>query len=121
MFASLAIASNLTTYPFGLQELSYSGGGTFSSQLDSYSLAGYLIGWTDGTSATYDLTDAQGSMLMSLSASAIQALQKAESLWEQDLLQVLCFVRGLVLSLFRRTLTRARFLSQGFVCGRRVM
>jgi hypothetical protein len=90
-------------------------------QLDSSSLVGHLIGWTDGTSTMYDLTDARGSLLTSFSASAIQALQKAESLWEQDLLQVLCFLWGLVLSLFRRTLTRARFLSQGFVCGRRVM
>jgi RHS repeat-associated protein len=61
--------------PFGLQELSYSGSGVLSSQLDSYSLAGHLIGWTDGMSTTYDLTDAQGTVLMSLSASAVQGEQ----------------------------------------------
>lgn len=44
----------------------------FSSQNDYYMLAGHLIGWTDGTSTTYDLTDAQGSVLTSFSKSAIQ-------------------------------------------------
>jgi hypothetical protein len=44
-------------------------------QLDSYSLAGHLIGWTNGTSTMYDLTDGQGSVLMSLSASAVQGDQ----------------------------------------------
>jgi RHS repeat-associated protein len=39
------------------------------------SLAGHLICWTDGTSTTYDLTDAQGTVLMSLSASAVQGEQ----------------------------------------------
>jgi RHS repeat-associated protein len=65
----------LTAYPFGLQELSYDAGGVFSSQLDSSSLAGHLIGWTDGTSTTYNLTDGQGSVLASLSASAVQGEQ----------------------------------------------
>jgi RHS repeat-associated protein len=65
----------LTSYAFGLQELSYTGSGVFSSQIDYYSLAGHLIGWTNGSSTTYDLTDALGSVLMSLSSSAIQGEQ----------------------------------------------
>jgi RHS repeat-associated protein len=68
-------STTLTAYPFGLQELTYSGNGVFSSQLDYYSLSGHLIGWTDGASTTYDLTDAQGSVLASFSASAIQGEQ----------------------------------------------
>jgi hypothetical protein len=49
-----------------LQELSYNDSDVYSSRLDSYSITDHLIGWTDGTSTTYDLTDAQGSVLMSL-------------------------------------------------------
>jgi RHS repeat-associated protein len=63
-------------YAFGLQELNYTGTGTLSSQLDYYSLAGHLIGSTNGSSTTYDLTDAQGSILATFSASAIQGNQR---------------------------------------------
>ncbi len=64
-------ATTLTTYPFGLQELSYTGSGTYTSQIDYYSIAGHLIGWSNGTTTTYDLTDAQGSVLTSFSSSTI--------------------------------------------------
>lgn len=38
-------------------------------------LADHLIGWTDGTNTTYDLTDAQGSVLTGFSKSMIQGEQ----------------------------------------------
>jgi RHS repeat-associated protein len=63
--------TTLTAYAFGLQELSYTGSGAFSSQIDYYAIAGHLIGSTNGTTTTYDLTDAEGSVLTSLSSSAI--------------------------------------------------
>lgn len=63
--------TTLTGYAFGLQELTYTGSGVLSSQIDYYSLAGHLIGSTDGTTTTYDLTDALGSVLMSVSSSAV--------------------------------------------------
>jgi RHS repeat-associated protein len=55
--------------------LTYTGTGTLSGQLDYYSLAGHLIGSTNGTTTSYDLTDAQGSILATFSASAIQGEQ----------------------------------------------
>jgi RHS repeat-associated protein len=58
-----------------LQEITYSGSGSETSQLDSYSIAGHLLGETNGTTTTYDLTDAQGTILLSLTASAIQGEQ----------------------------------------------
>lgn len=61
----------LTAYSFGLQELSYTGNGTFSNQIDYYAIAGRTIGSTNGTTTTYDLTDAEGSVLTSLSSSAV--------------------------------------------------
>ncbi len=51
-------STTLTVYAYGLQELSYTGAGVFSSQIDYYILAGHLIGLTNGTTTTYDLTDA---------------------------------------------------------------
>ncbi len=67
--------TTLTAYVFGLQELTYTGAGAFSSQTDYYSIAGHLIGSTNGSATTYDLTDAQGSVLLSLSASAVTGEQ----------------------------------------------
>jgi RHS repeat-associated protein len=46
-----------------------------SSQTDYYALAGHLIGSTNGTTTTSSLTDAQGSLLTSLSASALTGEQ----------------------------------------------
>ncbi len=64
-----------TVYAFGLQERFYIGNGPLSSQTSYYSLAGHLIGSTNGSATTYYLTDAQGSLLTSLSASAITGEQ----------------------------------------------
>src|SRR5579883_2927439 len=63
--------TTLTGYAFGLQELTYTGSGVLSNQVDYYSLAGHLIGSTNGTTTAYDLTDALGSVLMSISSSAV--------------------------------------------------
>lgn len=63
--------TTLTVYAFGLQELNYTGSGAFSSQIDYYAIAGHLIGSTNGTTTTYNLTDAEGSVLTSLSSSAV--------------------------------------------------
>jgi len=57
--------------PVGLEERTSSGGGTYQSQIDYDSIAGHLIGWSNGTSETYDLTDALGSVVLSFSAGAI--------------------------------------------------
>ena len=63
--------TTLTAYAYGLQELTYTGAGAFTSQTDYYSVAGHLIGSTNGTTTTYDLTDAEGSVLTSISASVV--------------------------------------------------
>ena len=44
--------TTLTAYVYGLQELTYTGAGAFSSQLDYYSVAGHLIGSTNGSGTT---------------------------------------------------------------------
>jgi RHS repeat-associated protein len=67
--------TTLTVSAFGLQELFYTGTGTLSSQTGYYTLSGHLIGSTNGTTTTYYLTDAQGSLLISLSASALTGEQ----------------------------------------------
>ncbi|HEU5376574.1 MAG TPA: RHS repeat-associated core domain-containing protein [Ktedonobacteraceae bacterium] len=63
--------TSLTAYAFGLQELSYTGNGVANGQINYYSLAGHLIGSTDGSNTTFYLTDAQGSVLTSISQSAV--------------------------------------------------
>jgi RHS repeat-associated protein len=63
--------TNLTAYAFGLQEISYTASGVLSGQTDYYSLDGHLIGSTNGETTTYDLTDTEGSVLMSLSSNAV--------------------------------------------------
>ena len=68
-------STTLTVYAFGLQELFYTGSGTLSSQTDYYALANHLIGSTNGSATTYYLTDAEGSLLTSLSSSAITGEQ----------------------------------------------
>src|SRR5579885_525588 len=62
--------TTLTVSAFGLQELFYTGTGTLSSQTGYYSLAGHLVGPTNGSATPYDLTAAEGSLRTSLSASA---------------------------------------------------
>jgi len=56
-------------YPSSTEEYNYTG--TLTSQLHYYNLAGHLVGSTDGTTTTFYLTDAQGSLLTSFSQSAI--------------------------------------------------
>jgi YD repeat-containing protein len=63
--------TSLTAYAFGLQELSYTSSGVYTGQTDYYTIAGHLIGSTNGTTVTYDLTDAEGNVLTSLSSSAV--------------------------------------------------
>jgi hypothetical protein len=67
--------TTLTAYAYGLQEITYSGSGSETGQLDSYSIAGHLLGETNGSTTTYDLTDAQGTILLSLTSSAVQGEQ----------------------------------------------
>ncbi len=64
-------STRLSVYLFGLEEDDYTGNGTLTSQLHYYSLAGHLIGSFNGSSTTFYLTDALGSVLLSFSASAI--------------------------------------------------
>ncbi len=64
-------STSLTVYAFGLQELTYTSSGTFASQLDYYSIAGHLIASSNGSSLTYDVTDAEGSVLLTFSGSAV--------------------------------------------------
>ncbi len=45
--------TTLTAYAYGLQELTYTGAGVFSSQTGYYGLAGHLIGSTNGSAMTY--------------------------------------------------------------------
>jgi RHS repeat-associated protein len=73
--STVGSATTLTAYAYGLQEITYSGAGNQASQLDYYSIAGHLLGETNGTTTTYDLTDAQGTILLSLTGSAIQGEQ----------------------------------------------
>src|SRR5579885_1502584 len=73
--ATSAGTTKLTVYAFGLQELFYTGAGALSSQTDYYSVAGHLVGSTNGTTTTYYLTDAQGSLLTSLSSTTITGEQ----------------------------------------------
>ncbi|HEU5380767.1 MAG TPA: RHS repeat-associated core domain-containing protein, partial [Ktedonobacteraceae bacterium] len=63
--------TSLTAYAFGLQERNYTGNGVATGQIAYDSLAGHLVGSTDGSSTTDELTDAQGSVLTSISQSAV--------------------------------------------------
>src|SRR5579883_267191 len=67
----MACMTTLSTYVFSLEEYHYTGSGVLASQLHSSSLAGHLIGATDGTTTTFSLTDALGSVLLSFSQNAI--------------------------------------------------
>ncbi|HEU5381736.1 MAG TPA: RHS repeat-associated core domain-containing protein [Ktedonobacteraceae bacterium] len=63
--------TTLTVDVFGLDEYTYTGSGTLSSQLHYYSIAGHLIGSFDGTSIVFYLSDGLGSVLLDFSASTI--------------------------------------------------
>src|SRR5437899_5817982 len=56
-------STTLSVYPLGLEEYDYSGSGTLSSQIHYYTLAGHLLGESNGSSTVYHLTDALGSIL----------------------------------------------------------
>ena len=68
-------AEEVKPHAFGFQELTDSGSGNQTGQSDYYSLAGHLIGSTNGSTTTYDLIDSQGSVILSLTSSAIQGEQ----------------------------------------------
>lgn len=68
---SISGSTTLTVYPSGREEYDYSGTGSLTSQLHYYSLAGHLIGAFDGTNTIFYLTDALGSVLLSLNGSAV--------------------------------------------------
>lgn len=61
----------MTVYAFGSEEYFYSPNGTFSNCKHYYTLAGHLIAELNGSTLQFELTDALGSVLMSLSSSAV--------------------------------------------------
>ncbi len=69
----------MTVYAFGLEEHRYGGAGVHQSDLYYYTAGGRLLGASDGTSTTFYLTDALGSVLASFSnvvnSAAIQGNQ----------------------------------------------
>ncbi|HEX7733346.1 MAG TPA: RHS repeat-associated core domain-containing protein, partial [Ktedonobacteraceae bacterium] len=64
-------STTLTVYAYGLQDLTYTGVGNFTGQTDYYSVAGHLIGEYNGSTTVFNMTDAQGSVLLSLTPSAV--------------------------------------------------
>lgn len=70
-----ASTTTLTTCAFKLQDLTFTASGTFSSEIAYYLLGMTPVASTDGSTPTLDLTDAEGSVLLSLSATAIQGEQ----------------------------------------------
>lgn len=74
--------TSMTVYAFGQQEYTYSGNGTSQGTLYYYYLGGRLIGSNDGTTITYYLTDAQGSVLSAFSTTASSAAVKGNQLYD---------------------------------------
>jgi YD repeat-containing protein len=68
-------STTLAVYLFGLEEYDSTSTGTLTSQLHYYSIAGHLIGSFNGSTTTFYLTDALGSVLLAFSASAITGEQ----------------------------------------------
>jgi RHS repeat-associated protein len=65
-----AATTSMTVYAFGLEEHTYNGSGTSTGNTYYYTFAGRLIGqWNGTTSTQYNLTDAEGSVLASFSAT----------------------------------------------------
>jgi RHS repeat-associated protein len=62
--------TTITTYAFGIEEHNYTGSGVNQSNQYYYALSGRLLGSSNGTSTTFFLTDALGSVLASLSNTA---------------------------------------------------
>jgi len=74
-------ATTITTYPFGLEEHQYSGTGSNQGNTYYYSLAGRLLGKSDGTTTTFALLDGLGSVLASISNTAGSAAVKGNQLY----------------------------------------
>ena len=74
-------ATTITTYPFGLEEHQYSGAGGNQGNTYYYSLAGRLLGKSDGTTTTFALLDGLGSVLASISNTAGSAAVKGNQLY----------------------------------------
>ena len=74
--------TTLTVYAFGQQEYTYSGTGASQGTLYYYYLGGRLIGSNDGTTITYYLTDAEGSVLSAFSNTASSAAVKGNQLYD---------------------------------------
>lgn len=62
--------TTMTVYAFGLEEHLYSGSGVHQSDTYYYSLGGMLIGEFDGANTNMFLTDALGSVIETISATA---------------------------------------------------
>jgi RHS repeat-associated protein len=62
--------TSITTYPFGLEEHSYTASGTTTSSKYYYTLGNRLIGQFDGTNTQFFLTDDLGSVLAGISSTA---------------------------------------------------
>jgi hypothetical protein len=65
--------TSMTVYAFGLEEHLYSGSGVNQGNIYYYSLGGMLIGEFDGINTNIFLTDATGSVLETISATANSA------------------------------------------------
>ncbi|HVB72804.1 MAG TPA: hypothetical protein VNE38_04545 [Ktedonobacteraceae bacterium] len=74
-------ATTITTYPFGLEDHQYSGVGGNQSNTYYYSLAGRLLGKSDGSTTTFALLDGLGSVLASISNTAGSAAVKGNQLY----------------------------------------
>ncbi len=66
-------STSMTVYAFGLEEHLYSGSGVHQSDTYYYSLGGMLVGESTGTNTNMFLTDALGSVLETISATANSA------------------------------------------------
>src|SRR5216683_2210910 len=65
--------TSMTVYAFGLEEHLYNGSGVHQSDTYYYSLGGMLIGESTGSNTNMFLTDALGSVLETISATANSA------------------------------------------------
>jgi RHS repeat-associated protein len=68
--STVAGSTTMTVSAFGLEEHLYSGAGVNQGNTYSYSLAGRLVGESTGSSTNLFLTDALGSVITTISATA---------------------------------------------------
>ncbi len=68
--STVAGSTTMTVYAFGTEEHLYSGAGVNQSNTYYYSLAGHLVGESTGSSTNLFLTDALGSVITTISATA---------------------------------------------------